>query len=128
MEVAVFPTSADIANYIVFGEGLSMGYQGMPVFFTIQTRDQFGNNITDGGEVFSFEMAREGVSYADDITHTDNADGTYTVRYVVHLPGTYNLTILAGLSAEPLGSFSVSISPGLRASDLDCRLPPTDSV
>lgn len=89
-----------------------MGYQELPAYFTIQVRDQYGNNITDGGETFSFDLIRVKTGdQVQNISYIDNFDGTYSVSYVAPLPGVYNLTIYSG-DEELVGRYSILILPG----------------
>lgn len=91
-----------------------MGYQEYPAYFTIQVRDNYGNNITSGGEVFEFLMSSATVSSVQNITYSDNNDGTYTVSYIAPLPGTYNLTITAGAGHDTAGVYIIPILPGTK--------------
>jgi hypothetical protein len=110
----VFPGAPSPINFLVYGDGLTSGFQGLPAYFTIQSRDQYGNNITDGGERFNLEMIRvKSNEQVQNISYTDNLDGTYSVVYVASMPGVHNLTIYATRDGEQLvGTFSVSILPG----------------
>lgn len=40
-----------------FGDGLNFGYIGQPTQFTIQSRDQFDEDIKEGGEQFRVELS-----------------------------------------------------------------------
>lgn len=108
----MFPGPPSPANFLVYGDGLSGGYQDLPAYFTIQVRDQYGNNITDGGESFSFDFIRVRTGdQVHNISYIDNFDGTYSVSYVAPLPGAYNLTIYSG-DEELVGRYSILILPG----------------
>lgn len=75
--------------------------------FTIQARDEFGNNCTTGGDLFRGLFKGPG-SHPSQIINNQN--GTFTVLYSVEEPGLHEIHILLNgehISGSPFQGFFV---------------------
>lgn len=110
--LTVAPDDLHVPNCLAFGDSLTNGVAGTPGIFTVQLRDEFGNNITNYANVtiLSFSMTIGGTPVAPP-PPIQNTDGTYTFNYNVTVSGLYQITIQINEN-NILGSpFSTSVSP-----------------
>lgn len=95
----------------VYGHGLNDGVAGQPNFFTIQTKDPFGNRCVasaEEGEKDEFVVLVKPLhallpeydtflrKYEVSPVLTDNEDGTHGVEYSVEYAGFYSITVTFG--------------------------------
>jgi hypothetical protein len=75
---------------VPYAPAISVGTAGIDGTFTLQSRDQFGNSISVGGEVFTIEVAGPdlGLTFI-----TDLKNGTYLATYKVLQKGRYQLSV-----------------------------------
>jgi hypothetical protein len=74
-----------------FGPGLDGVVAGAEAPFTVQTKDRFGNLISYGGANVAATVSQGSNTISP--TVTDNADGTYTVKYSVQVSGTWVVSV-----------------------------------
>ncbi|HWP36325.1 MAG TPA: invasin domain 3-containing protein, partial [Gemmatimonadales bacterium] len=66
------------------------GTAGQLTTITVQARDEFGNDLTLGGDIVVVMITG---TNPDTLSATDNDDGTYTANYTPSLPGIDAITI-----------------------------------
>eukprot|EP00960_Hanusia_phi_P062334 765116-Hanusia_phi.AAC.3 len=95
----------DFSNSLIFGYGLTIATAGFQGSFQIQAVDKWGNNRTDGGDVFSVHVtSANGINIEGN--YSDNLDGTYTANYFPTLQGVYSLYTVLG-AAEKVSTLLV---------------------
>jgi hypothetical protein len=113
-----FPASSDNTGHQVnaFGPAdpasstgnVPNGTPGVATVITVQAKDQFGNNVTVGGE--NVVVTVSGSNTAGPITATDNGDGTYSASYTPANSGPDQVDIT--MNGTPIsGSRSTARSP-----------------
>ncbi len=76
-----------------------------PVDITVQLKDQFGNNLTAGGDTLALAAATlAGATF----TANDNGDGTYTTTYTPSAVGTETISFTVNDVAAPGGTLTVT--------------------
>lgn len=90
IEVAPSPVSA--ATTFAYGTGVRFTTAGYRAYFTIQAADEFGNNVTYGGETFNVLYSGASDTAKDVAKVIDHGDGTYTVSYLTTLAGDFMLS------------------------------------
>jgi hypothetical protein len=83
-------------KYTANGNDFTDGVAGQRYPVDIQLADRFGNVLTSGGDSVSLTAAIDGLpgDTTLDVSTTDNADGTYTVRYKFTEAASYVLGVL----------------------------------
>lgn len=107
---AVKITNAPISPTTTFayGAGLRYAIAGYQAFFTIQSADDFGNNMTTGGAQFNVLFA--GMGDSKQICNvTDHGDGKYTVSYLTTASSEFMIS--ATLWNSEIGYQSIHNSP-----------------
>ena len=109
----------------VFGNELSGGdllsYEGLPLKFHVQARDQRGVIVKCGGEKIRGEVTyfqnmekKYGVTMElSNLVVTDNYDGTYTTNYVPDQPGVYQFDLYMNDELLPFCPFDMIVSEGI---------------
>ncbi|GLE03447.1 hypothetical protein PINS_up012349 [Pythium insidiosum] len=119
--IDVTPGATDFPYTTAFGDGLSSATAGIPAAFTIQAKDQNGNNKTLGGDAFRITINSANALLAPFSEPVYRGNGQYRVEYLPGVSGTYQLSIQTldgseiqcgrGQSAA-CSPFSVTIAPG----------------
>lgn len=114
-KVALAPFPVEIKNAKVssgttfaYGTGLRYSVAGHRAYFTVQTADEFGNNLTTGGVKLSMLFAGPG-KYKQMCDVVDHGDGKYTASYLSTVTGDFILSIT--LHNPSLGYQSIHSSP-----------------
>ncbi len=108
--VKIFNAPISPVTTFTFGAGLRFSIAGYRAFFTIQSADDFGNNMTTGGAQFNVLFAGPGDT-KQLCNVTDHGDGKYTVSYMTTLAGDFMIS--ATLWNSELGYQSIHLSPYL---------------
>eukprot|EP00698_Gefionella_okellyi_P016092 TRINITY_DN457_c0_g1_i1.p1 TRINITY_DN457_c0_g1~~TRINITY_DN457_c0_g1_i1.p1 ORF type:complete len:4209 (-),score=1181.95 TRINITY_DN457_c0_g1_i1:57-12683(-) len=106
--VDVVSASTDVANCAVHGEGLKQCTAGESTGFTIVARDRHNNQRRKGGDRFSVQVNGPSPTLA---AVADGSDGTYAIRYNVHLAGAYSVDILLDGKHIAGSPYAVTCSP-----------------
>jgi len=94
-DVLVLPGAVHAGKSTAEGEGLTKALCGTPAKFSIVTRDQFKNKITQGSASIEVVLHQEGREPVIG-TVVDNKDGTYVITYTLFYYGNYQLRCLIG--------------------------------
>jgi hypothetical protein len=108
----VIPGDVNGANSIADGDGLDEARIGKHNHFTVQTRDDFDNNITTGGAKVGGQLVHESGDVVPLVVE-DNDDGTYTCTYPdIQKAGEYKLTPI--VEGQPIldAPFSLMVTAG----------------
>ncbi|HEV8122979.1 MAG TPA: Ig-like domain repeat protein [Gemmatimonadales bacterium] len=119
-----FPASSDNTGHQVnaFGPAdpasstgnVPNGTPGVATVITVQAKDQFGNNVTVGGE--NVVVTVSGSNTAGPITATDNGDGTYSASYTPANSGPDQVDITMNgtpISGSPFNT-TVAVGPAFK--------------
>ena len=90
------------------GEGLQHALSGRPAQFVILAKQ--AGLITDGTLAVSIRNVTQSVECR--VRIRDNKNGTYQVAYLVDLPGSYLINILAAGTHIPGSPFRLTVKPG----------------
>jgi len=89
-----FDDLADPDKCIVTGDGAKSAQAGVQAKFVIRARDVDGNDIKEGGEIFTVVLFHSEKSEEKIVaTVQDKNNGTYDVTYVPKLAGEYSMEI-----------------------------------
>ena len=118
--VKVIPASANAAHTEASGDGLKDATAGHAAHVKVQTKDQFGNKLTKGGDHISAELVSKDGAHKVPVSVKDNGDGTYELQYDAKEAGDYTLTITLGKDNIKDAPFNVVVHPGaLDTSNVD---------
>lgn len=93
--LAIFPAKLNPSSSIAIGLGLEEAIAGQSATFSVITKDEFGNNLSVGGdEVSAFAVGSDGSTLRGIVT--DNNNGVYSVEYFPITSGTYLLYVSLG--------------------------------
>jgi len=110
--IVVIPGKVNGANSIADGDGLDEATIGKHNHFTVQTRDDFDNNITTGGSKVGGELVHESGDVVPLVVE-DNGDGTYNCTYPeIRKAGEYKLTPTVEGQAILDAPFSLTVTSG----------------
>jgi hypothetical protein len=115
VELVIEPNIAVASRCYIEGDGASLGTVGVAATLTLYARDSFGNDITQGGDVFLADITNPSFSRTI-VVPLDNQDGSYSLAYgdgtASNEAGPHTLSITLG-GRDIFGSpFLVSIRPG----------------
>lgn len=114
--VNIEPNVVHPPSCIASGEGLSNSVAGDLARFIIKTKDQYGNDATGGGVVFTAVLTGPGETVVTGEV-IDNLDGTYSATWVAKISGDYILKV-ASNGVEITGSaFPVKVVPAVTATN-----------
>ena len=106
-DIVLFTGSADPAQCVVRGLGVTTAVVGQATEIWILARDSYGNLCSTGGE--SFKITWRGLGAAAQASLLDHCDGTYEYTYLCSQAGRYTLAIsLAGVSL-PGSPFTIKV-------------------
>jgi len=101
----------DASKTIAFGPGLEdKVYDTLPTYFTIQSKDRYGNNITTGGDPFTVQI--EGPKGDVPAKLKDNGDGTYRVDYSPEDAGRHKIKVEVKDKPIQGSAFTVDVNEG----------------
>ena len=89
----ISPDTAHASGCVVRGPGARQAVSGEPAFFTILSRDRYGNTVRSGGNEFRAEVHVKG-PYEKDVVPcsvTDEGNGVYEGSYTVQIGGRHEL-------------------------------------
>jgi hypothetical protein len=117
--------AVDAGYCIAVGEGLESAVAGEEAFFLVQSRDAYGNEVTEGGAVVTatLKSASSEDSSSSSSTEiingvvTDNGDGIYRVVYVVKSAVTHILEVSVDNQPVLKSPFTVRVSAGTISAD-----------
>jgi len=99
--VTVHP-GVDASKSIVEGPGVTGGFTGADLPFTIKSMDKEGKPVKVGGDEYKVEVkAPDGTSFPVDVK--DNGDGTYSGSYKPTKPGDYKVHVTVNKQKNPVG-------------------------
>eukprot|EP00456_Euglypha_rotunda_P087529 TRINITY_DN8918_c0_g1_i1.p1 TRINITY_DN8918_c0_g1~~TRINITY_DN8918_c0_g1_i1.p1 ORF type:complete len:310 (+),score=71.38 TRINITY_DN8918_c0_g1_i1:96-1025(+) len=106
---------SDPTKTVVEGPGVTGGYAGKELPFTIRAMDKDGNPVPTGGDVYKVKL--DGPGGPRDIPVKDNGDGTYSGSYVAKEPGNYKVNVSVEHDSRPVGKspYNVLVKPGADA-------------
>ena len=93
IECMISPDTAHASGCVVRGPGARQAVSGEPAFFTILSRDRYGNTVRSGGNEFRAEVHVKG-PYEKDVVPcsvTDEGNGVYEGSYTVQIGGRHEL-------------------------------------
>jgi len=110
--VHVAPGAPSAANTVAFGPGTETATAGLPALITVETKDDFGNKLLQGGADINGTLSLDG---SDPITLSvvDNGDGTYSLSYTPEKTGNYVININLGDTPISNSPIDISILPGV---------------
>ena len=140
--VQVLAGAVDPTQCFAFGGGLRSALAGEQASFTIQARDKFQNRKILGGDAFWGQFTQDGASTY--INATDNADGTYSIKYALTTSGYYTVKLSHPLkdgffeqipdrnvmlknSPGPISLASFASGPGLSSGSESCTVKSTQN-
>jgi len=102
---------SDASKTIVEGPGVTGGYAGKELPFTIRAIDKDGQPVPVGGDHYTVKV--EGPTNQD-VKVKDNGDGTYSGSYIAHVPGDYKVHVSVEHDKNPVGKspYHVKVKPG----------------
>eukprot|EP00301_Raphidiophrys_heterophryoidea_P019817 c4667_g1_i1.p1 GENE.c4667_g1_i1~~c4667_g1_i1.p1 ORF type:complete len:1388 (-),score=244.67 c4667_g1_i1:88-4251(-) len=109
-EVVIRNSHVSAATTFAFGAGVRYSIAGYRAFFSIQSADEFGNNMTTGGTQLNVLFAGPG-EYKLLCNVTDHNDGLYTASYTSTVAGDFMIS--ATMWNPDLGFQSIHLSPYL---------------
>ena len=140
--VQVLAGAVDPTQCFAFGGGLRSALAGEQASFTIRARDKFQNRKILGGDAFWGQFTQDGASTY--INATDNADGTYSIKYALTTSGYYTVKLSHPLkdgffeqipdrnvmlknSPGPISLASFASGPGLSSGSESCTVKSTQN-
>jgi len=93
---------SDPTKTVVEGPGVTGGYAGKPLPFTIKAIDKDGAPVPTGGDEYKVTVNGPN-GYHEDVKVVDNKDGTYSGSYVAPLPGDYKVNVGVSHDPRPVG-------------------------
>lgn len=118
--VKVVPASASAAHTEASGAGTKEATAGHPAAVKVQTKDQFGNKLTKGGDKVTAELSPKAGGPAVPVQVKDNGDGTYDLAYEPKEAGDYTLAVKLNDANIKDAPFAVVVHPGaLDAGNVD---------
>lgn len=116
-------------NSVAYGEGLYRGVSRKPAVFTIQARDRFNNNVTEGGALFTVSISGKEYIYDcnDDASKAfqrqctqivDLQTGFYSVTWYPTVVGDYKIRVRLQISATVQNDIKGSMTNN------DCKVDP----
>jgi len=97
----------------VEGPGVTGGFAGRPLPFTIKAMDKDGRPVQKGGDEFKVNVtAPDGSSFPVDVK--DNGNGTYDGVYTANTPGDYRVMVMVNKQKQPVGKspYICKVRPG----------------
>jgi len=110
-EVTCYP-GVDASKTIVEGPGVTGGFAGRPLPFTIRGMDKDGNPVKKGGDEFKVAITGPDGPFTVDVK--DNGDGTYDGVYTPKRPGDYKVMVNVNRQKAPVGKspYTAKVRPG----------------
>jgi len=110
--VLVVPAKAG-ARSVASGPGIKAAVVGAENPFSIQARDDFDNNVTEGGADVKGVLVNDATGEKVPVVVKDNGNGTYSCSYpAVNKAGNYTLTPTVNGHPVVDAPFKVVVSPG----------------
>jgi len=110
--LVVIPAKAG-GKSVAYGPGLEAATVGEQNPFTVETRDDFENKLTQGGSDVHVDMVNDATGERVPVVVKDNGDGTYACSYpAVSKAGLYTITPKVSGAAVQKAPFKVKVSPG----------------
>jgi filamin len=98
-EMAAAKKACDPSKCLVYGPGIEGGEQFLPGTFFIQSKNKFGDDLTEGGQPFEV-VVKSPKSQTIPAQVVDKGDGTYEVTYTPVDPGKHLVAV--NLSGQPV--------------------------
>eukprot|EP00961_Rhodomonas_salina_P046786 627763-Rhodomonas_salina.1 len=111
-------TSLDKPASYAIGFGVKRAQIPVSSSFSIQSRDEFGNDLSTGGNLLTATLEHVESSHFEFLTVVDEQDGSFAVNYVPTVSGVYTLSVTRAKQHISGSPFTVSAVP----SDVDADL------
>jgi hypothetical protein len=110
--MVLVPTAVSAVKSVASGEGLSKAVAGQVASFALQTKDRFGNNLLNGGEIVTADLSKTGVIVSCEVK--DLGNGIYGLAYTATEAGQYTAMIkINGVAIASTDSFAITVNPAV---------------